>query len=229
MCARVLLVHGAADTGWSFHRLAAELESCGHVVAAPDLPCEDEEAGLEAYADAALVPLAAMSRTDTPLVVLGHSLGGFTAPIVAERARADHLVFLTAMVPRPGETAGEWWGATGHGEALKASEFDETDDVAAFLHDVEPGLAAEALRRGRGQTGRVMGDPFPLAALPAIPTTFLLCRDDRFFPAAWMRGVAEDRLGTEPIEVPGSHCAPLSRPAELAAALDALVASDEKD
>ena len=178
MCARMLLIHGAADTGWAFHRLATELESRGHAVAAPDLPCEHEEAGLEAYADAALAPLAAMGRADEPVVVLGHSLGGYTAPTVAERARADHLVVLTAMVPRPGERASEWWGATGLTQALGTSEYDATDEVATFMH----------------------------------------------FPAAWMRGVAEDRLGTEPIEVPGSHCAPLSRPAELAAALDGLVA-----
>ena len=222
MCARVLLVHGAADTGWSFHRLAAELEGRGHAVAAPDLPCEDEAAGLEGYAEAALAPLAALGRTDEPLIVLGHSLGGFTAPIVAERARAAHLVFLTAMVPRPGERADAWWSATGYAGALEAARVDEADDVATFLHDVEPGLAAEALRRGRGQAARMMGDPFPMTALTALPTTFLLCRDDRFFPAAWMRGVVADRLGIEPVEVPGSHCAPLSRPAELAAALDAL-------
>jgi len=84
------------------------------------------------------------------------------------------------MVPRPGECVDAWWGATGHAEAFEATEVDGADDVATFLHDVEPDLAAEALRRGRGQAARMTGDPFPLTALPTIPTTFLLCRDDRF-------------------------------------------------
>ncbi len=219
MPARFLLLHGAADVGWSFHRVARELEARGHVVAAPDLPCEDEAASWSDYAGAALDALATLGLPDLPLVVLGHSLGGFTAPIVAERADAAALVFLTAMVPRPGEPACEWWSATGYPESTDAKGADEVD---TFLHDVEPGLAAEASRRGRGQAGGAMQDPYPLAALPAIPTTFLLCRDDRFFPAAWMRGVVEERLGLEPVEIPGGHCAPLSYPAELAEALDAV-------
>jgi pimeloyl-ACP methyl ester carboxylesterase len=52
-----------------------------------------------------------------------------------------------------------------------------------------------------------------------VPTRFIACRDDRFFPAAWLRGVVRDRLGIEPAEIPGGHCAFLSRPRALAAAL----------
>ena len=48
---------------------------------------------------------------------------------------------------------------------------------------------------------------------------FLLCMDDLFFPPEWMRGVVRDRLGIEPIEVPGGHCAYLSQPRPLAEAL----------
>jgi hypothetical protein len=44
----------------------------------------------------------------------------------------------------------------------------------------------------------------------------LLCRDDRFFTPDFQRRVARERLGIEPDEVDGSHCAALSHPAELA-------------
>jgi hypothetical protein len=43
----------------------------------------------------------------------------------------------------------------------------------------------------------------------------VLSRDDRFFPAEWMRGVVKDRLGIEPDEIDGGHCPALSRPQEL--------------
>jgi hypothetical protein len=49
---------------------------------------------------------------------------------------------------------------------------------------------------------------------------FLLCRDDRFFPADWMRRVVKERLGMSPDEIDGSHCIALSRPEELADRLE---------
>lgn len=82
-------------------------------------------------------------------------------------------------------------------------------------------LAAEALRRERPQSGTPMGQPWPLQTWPGVPTRFLLCRDDRFFPPEWMRGVVRDRLGIEPDEIGGSHCVALCRPVELAQRLDA--------
>ena len=89
------------------------------------------------------------------------------------------------------------------------------------MHDVPPDLAAEALRRGRRQSDTPGRDPWPLPAWPDVPTRFLLCRDDRLFPAEFMRRVARDRLGVTADEIDGSHCVALSRPVELAARLEA--------
>ena len=54
-----------------------------------------------------------------------------------------------------------------------------------------------------------------------MPTRFLLCRDDRVFPAEFMRRLARDRLGITADEIDGSHCVALSRPVELADRLEA--------
>jgi hypothetical protein len=43
-----------------------------------------------------------------------------------------------------------------------------------------------------------------------------LCRDDRFFPADFMRRVVAERLAIEPDEITAGHCVALSRPQELA-------------
>ena len=43
-----------------------------------------------------------------------------------------------------------------------------------------------------------------------------MCRDDRLFPANWLRGVVKERLGITPDEIAGGHCIALSRPKELA-------------
>ncbi len=44
-------IHGAGDVGWYWHRVEAELRARGHDTVAPDLPIEDDEAGLIDYAD----------------------------------------------------------------------------------------------------------------------------------------------------------------------------------
>jgi alpha-beta hydrolase superfamily lysophospholipase len=49
--ATFVLIHGAGDVGWYWHLVARELRAAGHDVIAPDLPCEDDSAGLEEYAD----------------------------------------------------------------------------------------------------------------------------------------------------------------------------------
>ena len=123
-------------------------------------------------------------------------------------------MLVAGMVPSPGETAAEMFAATGYAEALAAAGGPDAagDPVAVFYHDVPPALAEEALNHGRGQAEAPGSEPFPLAAWPDVPTRYLLCRDDRLFPAAWSRRVARERLGLEPDEIAGGHCPALSRP-----------------
>ena len=88
-----------------------------------------------------------------------------------------------------------------------------------FLHDVPPEIARESARHVYEQSGTVLEAPWPLDAWPDVPTRFLLCRDDRFFPADFMRRVVHERLGIVPDEIDGGHLPALSRPHELAARL----------
>jgi pimeloyl-ACP methyl ester carboxylesterase len=100
---------------------------------------------------------------------------------------------------------------------------DEAGTVAAFMHDVPMDLAREALRRERGESETPWEKPWPLDRWPDVPTRFLLCRDDRFFPPHWMRRVVRERLGIEQDEIDGSHCVALSRPQDLAQRLAAYI------
>jgi len=203
------LVHGAGDVGSSWDLVAAELRGRGHEVVAPDLPCEDDSAGLAEYSQTVVDALG----DSEDVVVVAHSLGGFTAPLVAAARPVELLVLTSAMVPLPGEAAGDWWEHTGHPGS-------DDDEIALFFHDLPPAEAREALAKGRDQAGTPMSEPWPLDAWPEVPTRFLLFADDRCHPAEWMRGVVRERLGIEPDEMPGSHGAYLSRPRELAERLD---------
>jgi pimeloyl-ACP methyl ester carboxylesterase len=203
------IVHGAGDSGASWDLVATHLAGRGHEVVAPDLPCDDDAATFSDYADA--VVEAVGDRRE--VTVVAHSLGGFTAPLVCDRLPADGLVLVAGMVPRPGEPAGEWWANTGHwgGDG-------DIDDV--FFHDLSADQAAHALELSRPQSGTPMSEPWPLSAWPDVPTRYLLCRDDRFLPAQFVREMVRDRLGFEPDEIDGGHIPYLSRPGELAERLE---------
>ena len=211
--ATFVFIHGAGGRGSYWDLVAAEIRDAGHDTVAMDLPCDDDAAGWSEYADA-VVEAIGDRRGD--LVVVAQSLGGFTAPLVAERVPVELIVLVTAMVPRPGETGDEWWANTGTAEAIAAQGLPEDADL--FVHDVREDVLAAA-GEPRDQSGTPMGQPFALDGWPAVPTRFLLCMDDRFFPPGWMREVVRDRLGVEPDEVPGGHCAFLSQPRPLAAAI----------
>ena len=205
------LIHGGGGSAWDWHLVTSELRERGHDPVAVDLPSEDQTAGWREYAD--MVVDAIGTRSD--VIVVAHSLGGFTAPLVCARIPVDHLVLVAGMIPAPGELFADWWANTGY-------ETSGYDDV--FYHDVPPELAAEARRRERDETSKALQEPWPLEAWPDAPTRYLLCRDDRMFPAAWARRHARERLGIDADEMDGGHYITLSRPRELADRLLALAA-----
>jgi pimeloyl-ACP methyl ester carboxylesterase len=123
-------------------------------------------------------------------------------------AKADRLVLVAPMIPKPGETNEEMWEATGW-------KFPGEDAGDLFYHDVDPALVTAAKSRERGHSEATSREPWPLGAWPDVPTHVIIGRDDRFFTVGWLRGVVRDRLGIEPDELPGGHALALSRPREL--------------
>jgi pimeloyl-ACP methyl ester carboxylesterase len=216
--ATFVLIHGAGDSGWYWHLVEAELQARGHRTIAPDLPCDDDKASLNDYAGVAID--AAVGQPD--LVLIGQSYGAFTATLVADRLPARLLVLLAGMIPAPAESPGEWWDNTGYRQAvdeqaaLDGGKTGNDDPFVSFFNGVPHELAVEAMRRGgRGESSVVWNTPWPLDDWPPVPTKFIACKDDRFFPAGFMRRVAEQRLGVVADEIPGCHCVALSHPKEL--------------
>ncbi|MEU8661366.1 alpha/beta fold hydrolase [Actinoplanes philippinensis] len=201
-----VLIHGAGDVGWYWHLVEAELRARGHDTVAPDLPCDDDTAGLPEYADA----VVAATGDRAGLVVVAQSLGGFTAPLVCEQLPARLMVLVAPMIPAPGEAVTDYWADTGWDREPR----EQHDDL--FYHDVAPELAAEARARGRTQSEARLAEPTPMRAWPAVPTKVVICRDDRLLPPAYQRRIARERLGLVPDEIDGGHTPALSRPAALA-------------
>jgi pimeloyl-ACP methyl ester carboxylesterase len=218
------LLPGAGGSAWYWHLVEAELRSRGHDVAAVDLPADDPHAGLAEYTEVVLEAISDASQ----LVLVAQSLAGFTAPLVCERREVRLLVLLNAMIPMPGETAGEWWSNTGqeaakHADAVAHGRPSDGgfDLLTDFFHDVPRQIFEEAVAHDRSQSERPFADRWPLAGWPAVPTRVVVGRDDRFFPADFQRRIAKERLGLDADEVPGGHLVALSYPLPLVERLEA--------
>ncbi len=212
--ATFVLIPGAGSDGWFWHPVVDRLHALGHRSVAVDLPWNEAGATFVDFAESVVEAIAADAAGrdnagDGQLVVVAQSLGGFIGPLVCDRVEADLLVMVAAMIPRPGESAGQWWANTGFESP------DPNDPQVVFLHDVPADLAAESAEHIAAPADHLFVDSWPLDAWPDVPTRFLLCRDDRFFPPEFLRRVALERLGITADEMSGGHLPFLAQPDEL--------------
>jgi pimeloyl-ACP methyl ester carboxylesterase len=224
-----VLIPGAGGSAWYWHLVAPLLQQRGHEAVPVSLPAADDTAGLPEYA--AAVVRAIGSRDPQHVVLVAQSLGGFTAPLLCKHVPVALMVLVNAMIPRPGETPGEWWTNTHHDEAKREQNLrdgrpaDAFDLLIDFFHDVPKPVIDEAWAQGEPrQSNAIFASPCTIESWPAVPTRVLAGRDDRFFPVGFQRRVAGERLGIAADEMPGGHLVALSQPAELSARLLAYTA-----
>ena len=215
-----VLIPGAGGTASFWYRVVPLLEAAGHEAIAVNLPGPDESAGLPEYTG--LIAAAIGGRRE--VVLVAQSMGAFTAPMVCARVPVDRLVLINAMIPRPGETPGEWGGNTGSEEARVAAARDggypaDIDLDTYFLHDLPAEVLTSGQASGQPEADIAFGQPCAIERWPAVPTRVIAGRGDRLFPLEFQRRVAKDRLGVDVDVVPGGHLAALSFPAELSAQL----------
>lgn len=222
--ATFVLIPGAGGHAAYWDLLVPELEGRGHEAIAVDIAQDDPALGLPEYAG--VVEQAIGDHGD--VVLVAQSLGGFTAPMVRRPVRM--IVLLNAMIPEPGEKPGTWWGNTDSGAARRAADqaagrSGEFDVETHFLHDLSP-KARAALAAGppREPADTPFEQPCAFEHWPDVPIKVLIGADDRFFPAAFQRRLAKDRLGIDADEVRGGHLVALSNPGGLAERLDAYAA-----
>lgn len=225
------LVHGAWHGAWCWDRLIPELERLGHRAIAVDLPGEDPGATFSSYAD---LVVAELEGQDEEIVLVGHSLAGFTVPIAAASLPVRRLVFLCALIAAPGRSFAEQVEAepdmllpdfqAGLTELHGGSHREWVDfDIAreSLYGDCDEATAEAAYRQLRPQALAPYREPCPLEALPDVECAYVMGSADRLVNPEWSRRAAPERLGVEPVELPGSSHSPfLSRPAELARLLD---------
>jgi pimeloyl-ACP methyl ester carboxylesterase len=226
-----VLVHGAWHGGWCWEHLVPELERDGHRAVVVDLPCDDPAAAFEDYAEAVL---AAMQGLGEPPVLVGHSLAGLTVPLVAARTPVRHVVYVCSLLPTPGKPFLERLRrepdmlAPSYRSGLEAVDECGTtrwvDEDLAREHlydDCDAALSRAAFSQLRPQATTAYRRPCRLDGMPEVPSTYVVCQQDRLVSPAWSRRAAAG-IDASVVELPGGHSPFLSRPRELAAVLSRL-------
>lgn len=229
MPATVVLVHGAFHGAWCWDRVVPRLEAVGIPVVAVDLPGHGASEGppgdLHAHGDFLREYLRGL---DGPLVVVGHSYGG--AVISDGAAEVDgvaHLVYLAAIVADAGETLTTVLpGSVAPGEMVSEVPgamgvdddgflvLDPERAVSAFYADCAPDDVEFALAHLGRQNPETFAQPVRHAAWRTVPSTYVVCSEDRAVNLAFQRALATRT--THCVEMPTSHSPFFSAPEALA-------------
>ncbi|OLT13288.1 hypothetical protein BJF78_22445 [Pseudonocardia sp. CNS-139] len=233
--ARFVLVHGAWHGAWCWAGQIDTLRRRGHDAVAVSLPSDEVGAGAAEYARV----VADAVREPGGDVVVGHSLAGLALPLVPGLVDVRALVYLAALLPRPGMSWREqlvqdrpmtdWFLAEAlphqARDAQGRSSWPPHTAVELFFHDCAPDVAAAAAARLRPQALTPVVETSPLTAFPGVASAYVGCRADRGISGAWAAAAARERLGVDVTWIPGSHSPFLAAPDGLAAVLERLALS----
>ena len=208
-----LLVHGSMHGGSCWKQLVPELRARGHRAAAPDLPCEDPSAGLAEYAAAAETAIPS-DVAPHELVLVGHSLGSRTIPVLAARYVGARSVFLCSA-PTPleavdpssfaGMVTSEYAEAHFEQRPDGAQRVDREVAKTLFYHDCDPAVAEWAAQQLRWQGGKPLAEASPIRRWPSGPMHMIVGEDDRVARCDWLLAQAASWPG---LADAGATCSP---------------------
>jgi len=233
----IVLVHGAWADGSSWNAVTSELQSRGFTVLVPPNLLHGVEN------DAANVASFIAQRTTGPVVLAGHSYGGFVITNAQLSGDVKALVYVDAFIPDEGEFVFQILG--GSGSALDVPDPSTVLDVIGYPGapegDAEAYLKPETVHTAFAQDlpeeDRLLiaatQRPISLSAntapsgppsWKARPSWAVVGTEDRVIPPAIQRSMAE-RAGSTISEVAASHVSMVSHPDVAIAAILAAVES----
>ncbi len=200
-----------------------ELKQRGQASIAVELPCTERQAGT---ATNAKVVLDALGGLGDDVILVGHSAGGLTIPLVAELRPVRHLAFIAGLLPIPGKSLAQQFADDAgiidpNFEYVDGGDgFCSIDPARArdsFYNDCTAADAAWATARLRRQTTLTITEVTPLHRWPSTPRSYIFGEADHVVRPEWARRAARDRLGIEATAIPGAGHSPfLSQPKVVA-------------
>ena len=223
---RVVFVHGACvkDGTWWWHATGELLARRGVASEAPVLPsCGETAAPTGAQgpglADDVASVRQVLTASDEPTVVVAHSYGGIvTAEAAAGLDAVRHLLLVSSYLPEPGQSLSSFGGE----EPAPFLDIDPDGGTftvrpetlaGTFLQDCAPELQRQAVDKTAWQSLAVLEQPVRTAAWRHMPSTYLVCAQDRGTPAEKQREFAA-RAG-DVVELDAGHHPFLSQPGKV--------------
>jgi pimeloyl-ACP methyl ester carboxylesterase len=218
------LIHGSGQgpDGWKL--LVHELERRGRGVLTPAFQVNRTDESLAWHAETVIQELGRSGLNPADVVCVAHSTSGMYLPLIAERWSPRRMVFLAAVVPRPGFSFIEQFRADPsmfNPAWVGQNPLDDKVALDFVFHDCPPDRLDWAMStRIMFYAKRAIEEPCPLRAWPHVPAAYVVCADDRTITPEWQRKAARELLGAGPVELPGGHSPQVSRPEALADALE---------
>jgi pimeloyl-ACP methyl ester carboxylesterase len=223
---RIVFVHGACvkDGSWWWHRTGELLAEQGVASEAPALPScgetgEPTDAQGPGLAEDVIAVRNILTASDEPTVVVAHSYGGIVIAEAAAGVEAvRHLLFVSSYLPEVGQSLSSFGGeepAPFLDIDSEGGTFSVRPEVLAetFLQDCDLEIQREAMDKTARQSLSVLDEPVQSAAWQHVPSTYLVCGEDRGTPAELQRKFA-GRAGSV-VELDAGHHPFLSQPARV--------------
>lgn len=219
----LLLVHGAWHGPWCWEATANALAARGIATRTVSLPsCGTEPAALGGLAEDIAVVEAAAEAIGGDIVVVGHSYGGMVVTGASCGANVRRLVYLAAFMPTEGASLVSHFPP----DALPPFVDMRPDGSVGFIRsfardslygDLDETAAEAATDRLVLHSVAAIATPVSCCAWRSIPSTYIVCTEDRIIPPEAQRRMAANAADTRTLSA--SHSPMLSRPDELAALL----------
>lgn len=212
-------MHGAFADGSSWDRVAPLLEAKGYRVVAVHQPLSSLEADVAATR-------RAIELAPGPVLLVGHSYGGFVITEAGTSDKVTGLVYIAAFAPDNGESINELFKGKPAPAWVKTAAFDSggfawlpRPTVASLFAQDMPAADIDLLTIKQGPIAmRVFDDHITTAAWRSKPSWFIRSEQDGMIEPAAQDMMAK-RAGAKLTNLRSSHVAMLSHPREVAAVI----------
>ncbi|MBM1222197.1 alpha/beta fold hydrolase [Ponticoccus sp. SC2-23] len=228
-----LLVHGSCHGAWCWRDTLPAVEALGHKARAIDLPSHGADPTPAADVTLDLYAQAIVDAIDDPVILVGHSMGGYPITRAAQLApdKIARLVYLCAYVPRPGKSLSDMRKMAPRQPLIEAIDrapdgitmsFNPAKAIEKLYLDVPAETANWAVSMLGPQPLRPQETAFDPGPALSHPRSYIICENDNAIPAEWQEVMASDFAPETVYRMPTSHSPFLSDPAGLAGLLDTI-------
>ena len=211
----IVLVHGTYVDGSSWSKVIPILQNAGHKVIAVQLP-------LHSLADDIATVKRAIDLVGAPVILVGHSYGGFVITNAAyNNSNVKGLVYIAAFAPEEGQSLGNFVDLKKFPKGLLV--FDRGGFVyinpeafgQVIAQDADPAQVKVIAAAQKPFNQSILAEKSGPPAWKQLPNWYQISENDHAIPPDAERLFAK-QINATTISLPSSHASPLSHPNEVA-------------